>query len=151
GDGVADSYTVLLRILGSGGRALDGVTGLAFSPLDFNLWHPTDSRGGDPGHQPALTSATPDLNSDRTNVTANANTSFYFGFENTGTGAALGPYGQLPSTGLASQSTVSGTVSNFSTTGGLVGNLVTSFVQSDPADPTGPTASTTVQFSTNDP
>src|SRR5207248_5644403 len=118
GDGVVDSYSVQLRTVGNGGQFLAGVTGLAFSPLDFNLWHPTDSRGGDPGHQPAITGATPDQNSGRTNVTANANTSFYFGFENTGTGAALGPYGQLPSTGLASQSTVSGTVSNFSTTGG---------------------------------
>lgn len=27
-----------------------GVTGLAFSPLDFNLWHPTQKRGTEAGH-----------------------------------------------------------------------------------------------------
>ena len=31
---------------------LAAVTGLAFSPLDFNLWHPTTTRGAadEPGH-----------------------------------------------------------------------------------------------------
>ncbi|MFM7216486.1 MAG: hypothetical protein ACKO1U_00555, partial [Bacteroidota bacterium] len=27
-----------------------GLTGIAFSPLDFNLWHPTTARGNDIGH-----------------------------------------------------------------------------------------------------
>ncbi|MBX3414227.1 MAG: DVUA0089 family protein [Pirellulales bacterium] len=29
---------------------LSGITGLAFSPVDFNLWHPTYTRRDDPGH-----------------------------------------------------------------------------------------------------
>jgi len=39
-DGLADATSV---------TTANG-TGLAFSPLDINLWHPTTSRGGDPGH-----------------------------------------------------------------------------------------------------
>src|SRR4029079_4470960 len=97
GDGVIDSYSVELRSVTPGSPFGNGeVTGLAFSPLDFNLWHPTNSRGGDDGHQNAPTGATPDLNFGRTNVPANNNTSFYFGFENTGNGAALGTYVQSP-------------------------------------------------------
>ena len=40
-DGMADDFRVSI-----GG----GVTGIAFSPLDFNLWHTTDNRGADAGH-----------------------------------------------------------------------------------------------------
>ncbi len=45
GDGLPDSF--LIQVPG-----LNNPTGLAFSPLDFNLWHPTTRRGaGDqPGH-----------------------------------------------------------------------------------------------------
>ena len=35
---------------GIGGSARGAVTGLAFSPIDFNLWHATDDREGDLGH-----------------------------------------------------------------------------------------------------
>jgi hypothetical protein len=147
GDGVVDSYSVQMRILGNGGRLLDGVTGLAFSNLDFNLWHPTDTRGGDPGHQPALTAATPDLNANRTNVAANANTSFYFGFENTGNGAALGPYGQLPPQGQGVVSTVDGTVNNFSSTGVVTNNSISSSV----FDPNTTDTVTTFTANPNDP
>jgi hypothetical protein len=42
GDGIRDSWFV------STGRS--GATGLAFSPNDFNLWHPTTRRGNDAGH-----------------------------------------------------------------------------------------------------
>ena len=42
GDFVAESTTTNF--------GLTGVTGLAFSPLDFNLWHPTTEREDDPGH-----------------------------------------------------------------------------------------------------
>ena len=46
GDGVADATSA--QIMASGGfSGLTGLTGLAFTPLDFNLWHPT-SRRGDP-------------------------------------------------------------------------------------------------------
>jgi hypothetical protein len=43
GDGVADATSI-----DSG--ATPGVLGLAFSPLDINLWHPTVRRGRDAGH-----------------------------------------------------------------------------------------------------
>ena len=41
-DGAADAVTV--------GTGQTDVTGLAFSPLDFNLWHLTGLRGDDQGH-----------------------------------------------------------------------------------------------------
>ncbi|HID21954.1 MAG TPA: hypothetical protein EYP14_06090, partial [Planctomycetaceae bacterium] len=41
-DGVADSSVI--------DTGVAGATGLAFSPLDFNLWHPTTRRGADEGH-----------------------------------------------------------------------------------------------------
>ncbi|TVS14943.1 MAG: hypothetical protein EA424_17770, partial [Planctomycetaceae bacterium] len=43
GDGVAGAFVA--RVPG-----LPGITGLAFSPLDFNLWHPTTTRGNNAGH-----------------------------------------------------------------------------------------------------
>lgn len=42
GDGVANSASLTLGV--------GGLTGLAFSPLDYNLWHPTTTRGTDGGH-----------------------------------------------------------------------------------------------------
>lgn len=41
-DGVSDSTSV--------STGLFGASGLAFSPLDFNLWHPTLNRSSDQGH-----------------------------------------------------------------------------------------------------
>ncbi|MBI5760347.1 MAG: tandem-95 repeat protein [Planctomycetales bacterium] len=41
-DGAADALTVA--------SGVPTATGLAFSPLDFNLWHPTDRRGAEAGH-----------------------------------------------------------------------------------------------------
>ncbi len=43
GDGVADATSTT-------GFSTAASTGLAFSPLDFNLWHPTLRRGNDQGH-----------------------------------------------------------------------------------------------------
>ena len=53
----------------------DAAVGLAFSPLDFNMWHPTTLRGGDAGHG---INAAPD----DTRAAVEGGTSFYFGFEN---------------------------------------------------------------------
>lgn len=43
-----------IDIFSGGGTSINvgasGVTGLAFSPLDFNLWHPTFQRNSDAGH-----------------------------------------------------------------------------------------------------
>ena len=78
---------------------INNPTGLAFSPLDFNLWHPTTERGAadEPGHginAPYDLSRTPsaedrthsDGNSTSTNSAYNQNegqggVSFYFGLE----------------------------------------------------------------------
>ncbi len=52
-------------------------TGLAFSPIDYNLWHVTDRRGGDLGH-----GVDPTFDHDISrNLRANGGTSFYFGLE----------------------------------------------------------------------
>jgi len=55
---------------------LSGVDGLAFSNLDFNLWHETDARQTDPGHGTAEVFD----GSRRAEPTA-SNRSFYFGYE----------------------------------------------------------------------
>ncbi len=54
---------------------ISGVNGLAFSNLDFNLWHQTTQRGTDAGHG----INTPNDLSDIPNT---GDTSWYFGFEN---------------------------------------------------------------------
>ena len=61
-------------------------TALAFTPFDFNLWHPTFKRQDDPGHDvgPSGTATTQHQTQGfpahgRTNSTANM--SMYFGFE----------------------------------------------------------------------
>lgn len=76
-----------------------GITGLAFSPLDFNLWHPTFRRNTDSGHgindtfdetrndtSGTVRSANADLSvadfyNNISHSEANGGASFYFGFE----------------------------------------------------------------------
>ena len=75
------------------------VTGLAFSPVDFNLWHPTERRRNDPGHgvttpfdnsrDPSVArrvtgSIKKDGQADdvRENFESQGGLSFYFGLEN---------------------------------------------------------------------
>ena len=53
---------------------VSGLNGLAFSNLDYNLWHQTGQRGNDAGHG----INTPN---DRSDVANAGNTSWYFGFE----------------------------------------------------------------------
>jgi hypothetical protein len=69
---------------------LNGATGLAFSPLDFNLWHPTMTRGNDAGHgiNPAfdnsrtrLTNVTHSIPDGRQQTEAQGGASFHFGLE----------------------------------------------------------------------
>ncbi len=57
GDGVVDSTAILTGASRAvvanpqaGQAPILPVTGLAFSPFDFNLWHPTYRRQNDPGH-----------------------------------------------------------------------------------------------------
>lgn len=86
GDGLVDSSYIQTFAFGS--------TGLAFSPFDFNLWHPTYQRQNDPGHE---INAAPDNMNRNGNYTSNpqdpgsfnhglgrtnnVNLSFRFGFE----------------------------------------------------------------------
>ncbi|MEZ6062800.1 MAG: GEVED domain-containing protein [Planctomycetaceae bacterium] len=75
--------------LGVGGT----VTGLAFSPLDFNLWHVTQTRGGDAGHGINTTSssnrvtpadfgvALPNGAGSRPSNEGEGGASFYFGLD----------------------------------------------------------------------
>ncbi len=86
GDGVRDQYFRTLT-------GANGATGLAFSPLDFNLWHPTNTRSADAGHGINTAydnSRTPGAESrdiddeqgnTRTQSEAIGGTSFYFGLE----------------------------------------------------------------------
>ncbi|GAA5506096.1 tandem-95 repeat protein [Novipirellula caenicola] len=88
GDGVPDAFI-------SGVTGLDASPrGIAFSPLDFNLWHVTTRRGNDAGHgvnaaadgsrnpgSEAITVTNPGDQPDRTRSEANGGASFYFGFE----------------------------------------------------------------------
>jgi len=90
GDGVADSFLVTVP-------GLNGVNGLAFSPLDFNLWHPTTRRGAvdvaGHGINPAYDNSRTPSNESRdiddgqagtptdTQSEAEGGVSFYFGLE----------------------------------------------------------------------
>lgn len=67
GDGLAGDDSVA--------SGFGGATGLAFSPLDVNLWHPTTRRGSEAGHG---LDVTPD--GTRTSR-VEGGTSMYFGFE----------------------------------------------------------------------
>ncbi|MGA2034824.1 MAG: hypothetical protein ABSG68_21450, partial [Thermoguttaceae bacterium] len=68
-----------IQMTGPGGAPLTNVTGLAFSTLDYNLWHPTNARAGNAGHGI-------DVTYDQTRNAINdygqaGNTSYYFGLE----------------------------------------------------------------------
>ncbi|MBI2479625.1 MAG: hypothetical protein HYV60_13635, partial [Planctomycetia bacterium] len=82
GDGVADNYVL----------TIGNFVGLAFAPVDYNLWHPTMRRDSFPGHgiNPAFDDSR-DVNSNQQAVVApfpswskdesNGGASFYFGLE----------------------------------------------------------------------
>lgn len=77
-DGVADSAVVSIGI--------PNPTGIAFSPFDFNLWHPTFRRQDDPGHDvgPSPTNATTLFSLSQPasgRGSDSVNMSFYFGME----------------------------------------------------------------------
>lgn len=118
------------------------VSGIAFSPLDFNLWHPTTRRGLDAGHginpAPDLSRAPQQFNTfvgpDGTQFTqADGGASFYFGLENYSLstlpqffsyGANQGQYGVRDDLhlDLASNPAIRGT---YNLPGGAYGSLVT--------------------------
>jgi hypothetical protein len=149
GDGQADAYTVQLRTYNKGAAQFPNglFTGLCFSPLDFNLWHPTNSEppgGASSQHNIATqnTGDVPDQNVDRFN--SNTNTSFYFGFENTGNNAALGPYGGV-GTATGTAATFTGAVSDFTETGTLANNTTNPVTVAD-ATPITPPINAANQF-----
>jgi hypothetical protein len=122
-DGIADSHISSP----SGG----GVTGLAFSPLDTNLWHPTNRRGTDAGH--GVNSTTGSDGVDNTRGSASGGTSMYFGLEDWHAGnefqsyaGQAGQYGVMSSNwqrDLVENSGVAGNTYNLP--GGAHGSLVT--------------------------
>lgn len=83
-----------MQVTGMTGGGI-GAIGLAFSPLDFNLWHPTTKRGSNAGHGINSTSdgtrtpgaetvniITPgNATADRTTDEGSGGASFHFGFE----------------------------------------------------------------------
>lgn len=76
GDGYADSYVSNVMI--------GNPTGLAFSPLDVNLWHPTNRRGDLPGDPVGAPDPGHGVNAgfDNTRFGEVGGTSMYFGLEN---------------------------------------------------------------------
>jgi hypothetical protein len=107
---------------------LTNIVSLAFTTLDYNLWHVTDARATDPGH--GINSA-PDnsRNPQSTNQPQAGNLSFYFGLENpkspgvidTGTNTTLQP-------GAANYATATGANNVYGTynlPGGALGSLGT--------------------------
>jgi hypothetical protein len=69
---------VLQPVFANGATSIDtgltNVNGLAFSNLDFNLWHTTNNRAGDPGHGRNLAF-------DASRIDVPGNTSMWFGWE----------------------------------------------------------------------
>ena len=113
---------------------LSGATGLAFSPMDVNAWHPTTARGGDAGHG---ISAAPD-NSRTGDDIQGGGTSMYFGVEEYA--GSPNTYDSFNPTGTNGQYGVSGAGgynwqqeltantqigNNYNTPGGTAGSLIT--------------------------
>jgi len=144
GDGVADATSVVTAGLG-------GVTGLAFSPLDVNLWHTTTRRATDAGHginaSADLTKATSTsqdvidgIGNTRTFSESQGGVSMYFGFEEYVAGAtpylnyqsSNGQYGAMTSGWQQDLSTNAAIGNNYNLPGGAYGSLTTnSFDLSD--------------------
>ncbi len=134
-DGVADADLIDL-----GG----GLDGLAFSPLDFNLWHPTIQRSGDTGHG---VNSSPDgsrtggysvnVSSPFSGLTTSESVggaSFYFGLEQFSTTFGNnyfryytnnGQYGVLNDTVQRDLTSNANIGDNYNTPGGAYGSLIT--------------------------
>ena len=119
-DGVADATSIA--------SGLAKTTGLAFSPLDINLWHATMSRGGaspvDAGH--GITASNEGLRKATT-----GGTSMYFGFEPTTQRTAYagystsGQYGVVSPTWQADLSNNAAIPNTYNLPGGAYGSLTT--------------------------
>jgi hypothetical protein len=117
-DGVADATSIP--------SGLPSATGLAFSPLDINLWHASTTRGTDAGHG---INASPD----GLRGASAGGTSMYFGFEqwqqtNPGYGGystVNGQYGVSSPTWQADLSANAAIPNTYNLPGGAYGSLVT--------------------------
>jgi len=133
GDGVGDSDISNVMV--------GGATGLAFSPLDINLWHPTMTRSGDRGHG---INGTNDTNGntipDATRNARDGGASMYFGLEKYtdnpagsyrsgefNPGGDNGQYGVVSSTAYRWQQDLTGGSigNNYNLPGGAYGSLIT--------------------------
>lgn len=132
GDGVADDSSVAFEA--GAGR------GLAFSPLDFNLWHPTLRRRSDAGHginvapdSSRVPSAAGRNINGRSTDEAEGGASFYFGLEQwqddpSGSGYfTYGPNAQFGSNRTTHEElSTNGAIANtYNIPGGAFGSLVT--------------------------
>jgi hypothetical protein len=102
-----------------------GATGIAFSPLDINLWHPTNRRGVDAGH--GINSAP-----DNSRVGAAGGTSMYFGLGLTGDIPGYivqpgqeGQYGVTAANWQEDLTTNTGRGNTYNLPGGASGSLTT--------------------------
>ena len=107
GDGVADSASL--------NTGQTNVEGLAFSPLDFNMWHVTNRREGDAGHG---VNAAPDSSREA----AAGGASLYFGIEAADGGPQHGILNPDIAEDLASNPLIAGT---YNMPGGGYGSLET--------------------------
>jgi VCBS repeat-containing protein len=120
-------------------QTVGAATGLAFSPLDFNLWHPTMRRGDDPGHgiNPTFdNSRTVDFNrtiNGRSTSEQSGGASFYFGLEQwvddpTNAYFTYGPNAQYGILSAARHQDLTSTAeigNNYNLPGGALGSLTT--------------------------
>ena len=116
-DGLSDATSIALPDNSS-------VTGLAFSPLDVNLWHPTDKRGNDTGH--GINAAV-----DNSRSSENGGTSFYFGLEEWASSPQYHQFVDNSQYGFLSEDNHRYLTSNdvigdnYNTPGGAYGSLIT--------------------------
>ncbi|MFM7042384.1 MAG: hypothetical protein ACKO35_09380, partial [Planctomycetaceae bacterium] len=130
-DGYADSHI--------SNPTVSGATGLAFSPLDINLWHPTTRRGDLPGDPVSASDEGHGVNATRDNMrtTEVGGMSMYFGLEDwdtrTGGYTTYGGGGQYGTTNSGSYNWqqdltgAGGSVigNNYNLPGGAYGSLIT--------------------------
>ena len=86
-----------VQMIGPGGAALNGVYGVAFSNVDYNLWHETTNMKNTTGH--GITTAPDDSRTSTNNYPVAGGDSFYFGIENPSNNTAVegGVDGQVDS------------------------------------------------------